>query len=289
MLKGIDVSKWQGHIDFNAVKRSGVDFVIIQAGYGISALQKDPFFEVNYTRAKAAGLKVGAYWFSYAKTPDEALKEARACAAVIANKRFDFPIYYDLETDAKSGYFPFTTGKENCSNMVTAFCTELEKLGYFAGLYMSRSPLQTHITKKVAERFALWLAEYGSKLNYSGKYGIWQKSSTGRVVGVIGNVDIDEAVIDYSKIIIDGGFNGYPKKEQPKEEKPQTEKPKEQPQPAPNTEKEKYFDYEIKKGDTLTAIAKAFGSTIAELKKINNIKNVHLIYAGDVIKIPVRG
>ena len=87
MLKGIDVSKWQGQIDFNAVKRSGVDFVIIQAGYGKSVTQKDPYFEQNYARAKAAGLKVGAYWFSYALTPNEAAEEARTCAAVIANKQ----------------------------------------------------------------------------------------------------------------------------------------------------------------------------------------------------------
>ena len=277
MLKGIDVSKWQGQIDFNAVKRSGVDFVIIQAGYGKSVSQKDPYFEQNYARAKAAGLKVGAYWFSYALTPNEAAEEARTCAAVIANKQFDFPIYYDLENEPKSKYFPFVTGKTNCSNMVKAFCMELEKLGYFVGLYISRSPLQTHITKEVAERFALWLAEYGSKLNYTGKYGIWQRSSTGRVVGIIGNVDIDEAIIDYSTIIKKGGFNGYPKQQQ-------TEKPVEEPKPAP-VESE-YIDYEIQKGDTLTHIAKAFGTTVAKLKEINKIKNANLIYAGDIIKIP---
>lgn len=277
MLKGIDVSKWQGQIDFNAVKRSGVDFVIIQAGYGNSTTQKDPYFEQNYARAKAAGLKVGAYWFSYALTPNEAAAEARTCAAVIANKQFDFPIYYDLENEPKSKYFPFVTGKTNCSNMVKAFCLELEKLGYFVGLYISRSPLQTHITKEVAERFALWLAEYGSKLNYTGKYGIWQRSSTGRVVGIIGDVDIDEAIIDYSTIIKKGGFNGYPKQQQ-------TEKPVEEPKPAP-VESE-YIDYEIQKGDTLTHIAKAFGTTVAKLKEINKIKNANLIYAGDIIKIP---
>lgn len=281
MLKGIDVSKWQGQIDFNAVKRSGVDFVIIQAGYGKSFTQKDPYFEQNYARAKAAGLKIGAYWFSYALTPDEAIQEARTCAAVIANKQFDFPIYYDLETEAKSKYFPFATGKTNCSNMVKAFCTELEKLGYFVGLYISRSLLQTHITKEVVERFALWLAEYGSKLNYTGKYGIWQRSSTGRVVGVIGDVDIDEAVIDYSTIIKSGGFNGYPKQQS---EKPTQEQPK--PSPAPNEGEQEYIEYQILKGDTLTRIAKAFGTTIAKLKEINNIKNVNLIYAGDIIKIP---
>lgn len=278
MLKGIDVSKWQGQIDFNAVKKSGIDFVIINAGYGKSVFQKDPCFEQNYTRAKAAGLKVGAYWFSYAMTPDEALQEARTFAEVIKEKQFDFPVFYDLENDPKSSYFPFTTGKENCSEMVKAFCLEMEKLGYFVGLYISRSPLQTHISKEVAERFALWLAEYGEKLNYKGNYGIWQHSSTGRVVGVIGDVDLDRAVIDYSAIIKKGGFNGYQKPE---------EKPAPAPlEPQPEEPKPEYIEYKIVKGDTLTAIAKKYGSTIAELKKLNNIKNANLIYAGDVILIP---
>ena len=278
MLKGIDVSKWQGQIDFNAVKKSGIDFVIINAGYGKSVFQKDPCFEQNYTRAKAAGLKVGAYWFSYAMTPDEALQEARTFAEVIKEKQFDFPVFYDLENDPKSSYFPFTTGKENCSEMVKAFCLEMEKLGYFVGLYISRSPLQTHISKEVAERFALWLAEYGEKLNYKGNYGIWQHSSTGRVVGVIGDVDLDRAVIDYSAIIKKGGFNGYQKPE---------EKPAPAPlEPQPEEPKPEYIEYKIVKGDTLTAIAKKYGSTIAELKKLNTIKNANLIYAGDVILIP---
>ena len=271
MLKGIDVSRYQGQIDFKAVKNSGIDFVIIQIGYGRYLTQVDACFEQNYARAKAAGLKVGGYWFSYAVSAEDAKQEARTCAQVIKGKQFDFPIYYDLENDAKSGYFPFSHGKEHCSNLVSSFCNELESLGYFVGLYISRSPLQTHITKTVAERYALWLAEYGTKLNYTGEYGIWQYSSTGRVVGIIGNVDMDVAKIDYSSIIIKGGFNGYPKQQQTK--------PAEKP-------KETYIEYQIIKGDTLTSIAKAFGTTVAKLKELNNIKNANLIYAGDVIKIP---
>lgn len=279
-MKGIDVSKYQGQVDFTAVKKAGIDFVIIRAGFGRYTSQVDPYFELNYMRAKAAGLHVGAYWFSYANNPEDAKKEAAACAEVIKGKQFDFPIFYDLENDPKSNYFPFTYGKQHCSELVTAFCTELEKCGYFVGLYISRSPLQTHITKEVAERFTLWLAEYGGKLNYSGAYGIWQHSSTGRVVGVIGDVDLDKAVIDYPAIIVKGGFNGYPKQSDGKESAPA----KQQAVSVP-----KYKNYEIIKGDTLTAIAKAHGTTVQELKKINGIKNVNLIYAGDVIKIPVKG
>lgn len=264
-MKGIDVSKWQGNINFTAVKKAGIDFVIIRAGYGRVASQKDPLFERNYTAAKAAGLHVGAYWYSYADSAQDAKKEAALCLEVIKGKTFDFPIYFDLEERDQ-----FAKGKDFCSELVKTFCTELEKAGYFAGLYISRSPLQTHITKEVAERFALWVAEYGPKLNWAGAYGIWQHSSTGRVVGVIGNVDLDTAVVDYPAIIKKGGFNGYPKQNAAVS--------------AP-----KYKDYKIIPGDTLTAIAKAHGTTVAELKKINGIKNANLIYAGDIIKIPVKG
>ena len=281
-MKGIDVSRYQGQIDFNAVKKAGIEFVIIQAGYGRSATQKDPFFEINYSRAKAAGLHVGAYWFSYAVDAADAAKEAAACADVIKGKQFDMPIYYDLETEAKSGYYPFAKGKAHCSELVKSFCTTLEKAGYFAGLYISRSPLQTHITKEVAERFALWVAEYGPKLNYTGQFGVWQYSATGRVVGVIGEVDLDDAKINYPDIIKKGGFNGYKKAEQTK---PEPVKPEPAPAPEPA---EQYINYKIQKGDTLTTIAKKYGTTIQTLKKLNNIKNVNLIYAGDTIKIPVK-
>lgn len=97
MISGIDVSEWQGHVDFNAVKASGVKFVLIRAGYGRSASQEDRYFAEHYTQAKAAGLQVGAYWYSYAVSPADAANEARACLTVLGNRHFDFPIYFDLE------------------------------------------------------------------------------------------------------------------------------------------------------------------------------------------------
>ena len=217
MKHGIDISEHQGYnVDFAKVKAAGVDLVILRAGYGRYIKQKDPTFEGNYKRAKAAGLNVGVYWYSYATTPADAKTEAQTCLEAIKGKKFEYPIYFDLE-EAKQ----FSTGKNNCSAMVEAFCTVLEKAGYFAGLYMSRSPLTQYITADVQKKYALWIAEYNSKCNYSGAFGIWQNSSTWRVAGIGGNVDHDCSYVDYPKLIINGGFNGYPK---PKvEEKPKTE------------------------------------------------------------------
>ena len=143
-MKGIDVSKWQGNIDFNRVAKKGIEFVIIRAGYGKVLSQKDPYFERNYKNARAAGLKVGAYWYSYATTVADAKLEAETCLKVIEGKQFEFPIYFDLEEKKQ-----FALGKSACSNLVKTFCDMLENAGYFAGLYISHSLLQASFSAAV--------------------------------------------------------------------------------------------------------------------------------------------
>lgn len=243
-MKGIDVSHWQGSIDFNKVKSSGIDFVIIRAGYGREVSQRDTLFEQNYKKAKAAGLNVGAYWYSYAISADDAKKEARACLKVISGKQFEMPIYFDLEEQSQ-----FSNGKAFCSSLVKAFCNELEAAGYYAGLYISRSPLQSYISDDVKKRYALWIAEYNSRLNYSGKYGIWQNSDSGKVNGISGNVDTDICYIDYPTIIKKAGLNGFKKPDDTS-------------------------SYIVQKGDTLTAIAKKYGVSIDALVEKNKLISV---------------
>ncbi|MFQ8966023.1 MAG: GH25 family lysozyme [Lactobacillus gasseri] len=196
MIPGIDISEWQGHVDFNAVKASGVKFVLIRAGYGRSARQEDRYFAEHYAQAKEAGLQVGAYWYSYAISPADAAIEARACLTVLGNRHFDFPIYFDLEEK-----WQFANGRNFCDSLVKSFCGILEQNGYYAGLYISRSPLQNYIPPTIAHRYAVWVAEYGPRCNYGGNYGIWQHSSTGSVPGVNGNCDLDYAYIDYAAVI----------------------------------------------------------------------------------------
>lgn len=272
MMNGIDVSKWQGAIDWEKVKASGVKFVIIRAGYGV---QIDPRFEQNYTGATAAGLHVGAYWYSYALSTDQAQKEAAACIRALRGKRFSMPIYYDIEERnqlVKSAAF--------VSGLITTFCTEMEKAGYFAGFYMSRSPLQNKTTEDVRKRFAIWAAEYATRLNYSGTVGMWQKSATGMVYGIYGNVDLDECYIDYPSIIKNGGFNGF--------SKGTTEPGGNSVNSAENTKTtvSEGVVYTIKAGDTLSKIAKKYKTTVSALVEANGIKDKNKIYAGQKIKIP---
>lgn len=269
---GIDVSMYQGTIDFEKVKAAGVKFVIIKAGYGRYSNQIDPYFEKNYQRAKAAGLDVGAYWYSYAGSVDDAKKEAAACAEVIKGKKFEYPIYFDLEERSQ-----FNRGRDFCSSIVKAWCNAMEDKGYWAGLYISRSYLQSYITTDVASRYALWIAEYNSRCNYSGSYGMWQYTSTARINGITQNtVDCDKCYVDYPAKIKAAGRNGFTKTKAETKTEAKTDTAK----------KTTYTTYTVKKGDTLTAIAKKYKTTVAAIVKANNIKNPDLIYAGQKIKIP---
>ena len=211
MKHGIDVSYAQGNIDYNRLK-GHTDFVIIRAGYGRFASQKDSCFDRNYSKCKQKKIPCGAYWFSYARSEEEARQEARACIKVIKGKKFEYPIYYDVEGTALLG------GSKVVSKMCAAFCDTLEKAGYFAGIYMSRSPLETLLDENVRKRYALWAAEYGGRLNYSGYVGMWQNSCTGKVSGVTGNVDTDICYEDYPQIIKKAKLNGYGK-DKPKKKK----------------------------------------------------------------------
>lgn len=203
-MKGIDVSTHNGNIDWNKVKADGIDFAILRAGYGCELSQKDARFEENYKNAKVAGIPVGAYWYSYATTVDEAKLEAEVCVSILKGKQFEFPIFFDQEEKAT-----LDTGKANCSAMVRAFCEVLENAGYWVGLYTSRSVLSTHIEDDIKTRYALWVAEWSEKLNYSGSVGIWQYSSKGSVNGISGDVDLDTAYVDYPPRMKAAGLNGY--------------------------------------------------------------------------------
>lgn len=209
-VKGIDVSKHNGVIDFKKVKDNGIDFVIIRAGIGISN-PKDEKFELNYNNAKAAGLDVGCYWFLRALTPDTAIKEAQTFLNIIKDKKFEYPVYLDFEEDPYYGYFPFKTGKTNCSAMVDAFCSTVEKAGYWVGLYMSKANLETYITAEIAKKYTLWIAQWSSQCTYKGDYGMWQYTDKGRVSGITTAVDLDIAYTDFPATVKLLNKNGYKK------------------------------------------------------------------------------
>ena len=201
MKKGIDISYCQKKADWNAVD---AEFVIVRAGYGRYTLQKDIMFESHYKGAKDKGIPVGAYWYSYAKTPEEAKLEADACLAVIAGKQFEYPIYYDVEESEQ-----LALGKEKLSAIIRAFLERVESAGYFVGLYGSYSSLTNLTDESIRKRYAIWLAHWDvQKSPYTGQYGMWQYS-VGNAAGVTGACDLDYCYEDYPAKIKAKGLNGF--------------------------------------------------------------------------------
>lgn len=202
--KVIDISKYQGLVNMDKVKASGVEGVIIRAGYGKSESQVDPYFESNYFNAKRAGLHVGAYWYSYTDTVKGAREEALTCLSVIAGKCFDLPIYYDVEEKDQ-----LTKGPQFLSGIIEEFCNYLERSGCFVGLYMSAAHLKA-VPMRTLVKYTIWVAQWGDKLTYNlTKPGMWQYTSAGTVDGITGPVDLDYMFIDYPTIIRGAHLNGY--------------------------------------------------------------------------------
>lgn len=208
LMKGIDVSVHNGDIDWKKVKNAGIQFAILRAGYGRELSQKDARFEANYRNAKAAGIPVGAYWYSYAMSEDEARLEADVFLSVIKGKQLEMPVYFDLEEKKQ-----FDLGKEKVSAIMRVFLEKVEKAGYFVGLYGSASSLKTHTADDIKSRYTIWLAHWTQQTNYGGAYGIWQYSSEGKVNGISGNVDLNICTTDFPAIIRNKGLNGYGKEQ----------------------------------------------------------------------------
>ena len=200
IAKGIDVSEWQGNINWSHVKTDGVKFAIIRAGIGHRV---DDQFANNYAGCKSNSVPVGAYWYSKATTVAEAKQEAQDFLAALKGKTFEYPVYMDLEESAQ-----FALGKAKCSELVDAFLTVLEQAGYYAGLYCSTSYLNSHVSDSVRKRYTIWCADYRGSCGYTGDYGIWQPG-TGTIYGIDTEVDLDYAYIDYPKIIKNAGLNGF--------------------------------------------------------------------------------
>lgn len=205
MTSGIDVSQWQGNIDWAKAKAS-IDFALIRAGYGDTLSyprQIDTQYARNYSECKRLGIPVGVYFYCYAMNATEAKREAECCLALLKGKQFEYPIYYDVEE-----YDLFKSGKT--AEVCRAFIKMLEDAGYWVGVYTYRSAMG-YFPADIRDKKAFAIAEYGSKLNYNGQYGIWQNSSTWYVNGISGRVDHDYCYVDYPKLIKERGKNGYPK------------------------------------------------------------------------------
>lgn len=190
---GIDVSKWNGDIDWDKVKNAGVEFAIVRAGYRGSksgVIVEDPYFKTNMHGAQASGVETGVYFFTQATNEVEAVEEASAVLQLIADYDLNYPIYIDTEGaggDGRADGLDVETRTLVCE----AFCRTIENAGYTAGVYASRNWFNNNLTTSRLEKYSIWLAEYRSIPLYQGYYKMWQYTSKGKIDGIKGNVDIN--------------------------------------------------------------------------------------------------
>lgn len=190
MMQGIDVSRWQGQIDWNKVKASGIKFAILKCGGSDSGFYSDRTFEYNYKECKRVGIAVGAYYFvgrdciSY----EAGQADAKRMLSICAGKEFELPLFIDCEAqDAKH--------KVGITDAIIGFYDVMKASGRQAGVYASKvSGFKDRIEDNRIQHIPHWVAQYNDHCTYDKPYIIWQKSSKGRVAGISGNVDLDEGV-----------------------------------------------------------------------------------------------
>ncbi len=267
-VNGIDVSEFQGNINWNEVKESGVKFAILREGYSTQTNGNiDPKFVENYNNASAVEIPLGAYHYSTALNSREAREEAEFCLKNIDNRKLEYPICFDIESSEQ-----LSPDNKTRTDICIAFCEEIEKAGYYAMIYCSLNWWENYlISEELASKYDLWLAQYDVRYP-SVSCGMWQKGQSNEIGGINGSVDIDEAFKDYPSIIKNKGLNGFEKSDPSIPEAP--------------IENEFYIDYRVKSGDTLSEISKNYNVSIEKLAEVNGIKNVDLIYSGQLLLIP---
>ncbi len=261
MFKGIDISKWNGNINWEKVKNAGISFAIIREGYGKKdPKQIDKQFKNNINGAKSVGIHTGVYHYSYADSVDDAINEAQFCLENVQGLKLEYPIVFDIEDKEQ-----LKLNTRQRTDIVKAFCSEIEKNGYYAMFYCNANWLRNYLYKdELLSKYDLWLAQWDVDIPYV-SCGIWQKSDKGCIDGINGNVDLDVSYKNYPEIMQSRGLNGFSKST------------------ASN-----YFNYTVKKGDTLWAIAQRYlgsGYKYKEIKDLNAL-NSDMIYPGQTLKIP---
>lgn len=280
MLNVIDVSVYQPDIDYAAVKASGVQGAIIRCGFtgwGSShSLNKDAKFEAHYTGFTGAGVPAGAYYYSTADSVDFAKKEAGFVQSLLKGKKLAFPVYYDIENNERQAALSMSL----LTQIAEAFCESMEEAGYFVGVYANTNWFTNKLDHAaLSEKYTIWLADYrGADANKTLQRDMWQYTSTGKVNGINGNVDLNECYRDFPSIIKAAGLNGYAK------EAGGT--------PAPAPEPEGGGTYTVKAGDSWWKIAEeqlGDGSRYKELAAYNGKTAEDTIYAGQKLKLPGKG
>ena len=230
---GIDISRWNHSVNSNgeyepidwvALKEAGVDFVILKIGStprGNDLGGFEPTFGMDYEGAKAAGLDVGVYYFTYSKSVSEIKQDAELLLTLLDGKEFEYPIYLDLEDVPAEDYYPSQIASPILTEMCLTFFSALQKEGYYTGLYVNNEFLFNIMqTENMIDLFEIWYARYPNiddcewnaesfkEFTYGENFGMWQYTMTGKLSPIVGDVDFNYAYKDFPTIIEAHGFNG---------------------------------------------------------------------------------
>lgn len=259
VYNGIDVSNWQGYIDYSKVKQSGVEIVYIKSSQGNSII--DPYFKINYTNAKSNGLKVGFYHYLTATDVEEAKSQAEFFSSVISNTALDCKLAMDFEE----------FGNLNIDEINSISEVFLEKVKELTKkeviIYSDEYNARNVFNNELSQKYPLWIAEYGVEAPAKTNWEYWegfQYSDLGVIAGINGKVDLDK----FSNNILVSNTN----------------------QIEENGDENNYnydITYNVKQGDTLSFIALEYNTTVYELSKLNDIENPNLIFIGEKIVVPI--
>ena len=187
--KCMDVSEWQGKIDWAKAKADGIEYAVIRCGYGSDKTKyDDKYWEYNVSECERLGIPYGVYLYSYAEDLNDAKSEAEHTIRLLKGHHPSLPVYYDLEDKTVE-----SAGKSMISQMAQTYCDKVSAAGYRVGIYASRSWWTSYLNTATFDNssWSKWIAEWGSRCNYSQSYDMWQCTSTGSVNGVSGNVDLN--------------------------------------------------------------------------------------------------
>lgn len=295
MLKGLDLSEHNGNVDFTKVKNSGINFVILRVGW-IGNKENhtlDKKFEEYYKNAKANGLKVGFYVYSYVENKTAMLSAINWVRTQISGKIREYPIFLDVE-DAQISKL----SKDKQTKLCKYFCDNFENSGVYANLDWFKNKLNVNDLTN----YKIWLAQWTSASSHSAnfKVDLWQYSNKGSVNGILGRVDMNYclncentegetnitgqlSLLDIANAVIRGEYgNGEERKTRLANAGYNYNEVQAKVNELMGVSS---VNYKVKSGDTLSEIAQKFGTTVSKLATLNNIKNVNLIYVGQTLKV----
>ena len=243
MFKGIDVSHWQGNVDWQKVSEDEIDFVFIKATEGTS-YPRLTYFKENAPKALAAGLRVGAYHYAKFSAVAEAEKEAAYFISSIKGHQLNYPAVLDLEENKGEA------SKTALTKAAVIFLDSIKEAGYTPMLYTSKSFLDNSLDESKLDGYPLWIARYSSLLGREAD--IWQHSDSGKVNGIEGKVDMNIAYRDFPSVKAAG---------------------------------KSITSYMVREGDTISAIAQKYYTTVNRLVSLNHIKDPDKIFVGQKLRI----